>query len=269
MNQRVKDFYRQSSDDFPKGNFKKVISLQDEKDLEWETIHKDVPSLPRGWFELSHLSTSDRVEFSRDFWVSKLPYHPKLQEFIFGFFKRVDDVQVFLVKQKIDDPFDVHLVYSLKNDDGFYKGHPPALEAEIIQLEVDFPGIIFPQDYLSFLQIHNGFCKTTDCTGIFSSKLIKPCYEKLQVEISASNKEITNTKGVIVNNKSLIPFYESFGMPFYQCFFTDWYPEEEMGNVYYSAVNNTISDVHNHDPVEAMAFATFSDWLIFYLESIS
>lgn len=269
MNQRVKDFYRQISDDHPKGNFKKVIALCEEQDLHFETIQKKAPDLPRGWFELAHLSNSDRIEFSRDFWIAKLPYHPNLQKFISSFFATLDDVQVYLVQQKLSDPFDVHLVYSLKNDEGFYKGLPQALDEDIIQLELDFPEIIFPADYLKFLQIHNGFCKTTDCTGIFSSKLIKLEYEKLGYAFFNQEKETTNTKGEIVNNKSLIPFYESFGMPFYQCFFSDWYPEEEMGNVYYSAMTNTISDVHNKDcGVQAMAFATFSDWLIFYLESI-
>ena len=92
----------------------------------------------------------------------------------------------------------------------------------------------------------------------------------LQSKISELGKGVTNTKGELINPHSLIPFYESFGMPFYQCFYKDWYPETEMGNIYYSGNTNTISDVKNKDPSsEAMAFSTFSDWLIFYLETIS
>lgn len=270
MNHHVKDFYKQFSEDSPKGQFHKVIALNDSQDISWNEIHSSVPSLPRGWFELAHLKISDRIEFTRDFWIAKLPYNPHLAQFLVNFFNSIDDIQIFLVQPKFDDPFESHMVYSLKNNAGFFKGHPPVMEADILQMESDFTDVIFPKDYLSFLQIHDGLCKTTDCTGIFCSKIIKPKYEMLQHIISNLGKELTNTRGVNANPKSLIPFYESFGMPFYQCFYKDWYPEDEMGNVYYSGNTNMISDVKNLDPSsEAMAFATFSEWLIFYLETIS
>jgi len=270
MNHHVKDFYKQFSEDSPKGNFHNVIALHDSPHIPWEQIHLQVPTLPRGWFELAHLKISDRLEFTRDFWIAKLPYNPHLGDFLVNFFNSIDDIQVFLVQQKIDDFYESHMVYSLKNNEGFFKGHPPAIEASILQMELDFPDVIFPTDYLSFLQIHDGLCKTTDCTGIYCSKIIKNKFEMLQASISQFGKEVTNTNGVITNPKSLIPFYESFGMPFYQCFYKDWYPENEMGNIYYSGNTNLISDVKNLDPgSEAMAFATFSEWLIFYLETIS
>lgn len=269
MSDHIKDFYRASTEDSPNSHFHQVIALNEGPDIEWETIHLKVPSLPRGWFELSRLDLRDRVEFTRDFWMKKLPFHPHLHEFIAEFFNLIEDIHVFLVQQKFDDPFEAHLVYRLKDDGGFFKGYPPALESELLQLQADFPDVIFPKDYIAFLQVHNGLCKTTDCTGIFQTKCMKAMYDNFQADLEKSDKEISSATGSVINPKSLIPFYESFGMPFFQCFYKDWYPEDEMGNVYYSGNTNTISDVKNLDPSrEAMAFPTFSDWLTFYLEAI-
>jgi hypothetical protein len=115
--------------------------------------------------------------------------------------------------------------------------------------------------------MHDGFCKTTDCTGVIASECVSKEYEKLQDFLQKQNPMITD-KGTEVNPKTLIPFYKSFGMPFYQCFWSEWYPEQEMGNVYYSGVDKTISDISSQIGSESMAFATFIDWLIFYLERI-
>jgi hypothetical protein len=58
-------------------------------------------------------------------------------------------------------------------------------------------------------------------------------------------------------------------MPFFQCFWGEWYPEREMGNVYYSGFTRSISDYTQFGVgVETMAFETFTDWLMFYLETI-
>jgi hypothetical protein len=70
--------------------------------------------------------------------------------------------------------------------------------------------------------------------------------------------------------KSLIPFYESFGQPFFQCFWGDWYPDQEMGNVYYSnATKKILVSNKKDDCLETMAFETFTDWLVFYLEKLN
>ncbi len=45
----------------------------------------------------------------------------------------------------------------------------------------------------------------------------------------------------------------------------EWFPKSEAGNVYYSGIDNTICNYHNLDNCN-LAFATFSDWLIFYLD---
>lgn len=270
MHHHIKDFYKQTKDGDPLGGFHRVIALHDMENVKWDEIKNEVPVLPRGWYELSHLSTEDRIEFTRDFWISKLPYHQDLQKFLIQFFQTIDDIYIFAVQRKFDDPFEAHLVYSLKKDRGFFKGCPPITESRVTNLKLEFPDLIFPKDYLAFLEIHDGFCKATDCTGILNSEIVKETTGKLQTDISKIEKELTNTIGESINPNSLIPFYESFGMPFFQCFYKDWYPEDEMGNVYYSGNNNTVSDVKRLDPSsEAMAFPTFSDWLIFYLETIS
>ena len=80
---------------------------------------------------------------------------------------------------------------------------------------------------------------------------------------------IITSIGTTIDPKALIPFYESFGMPFYQCFWAEWYPEQEMGNVYYSTESKTISDLFTSGASsESMAFPTFMDWLTFYLERV-
>ena len=40
-------------------------------------------------------------------------------------------------------------------------------------------GIIFPQDYLAFMEIHNGFAKIND-VGILEAKDVYPTYEELE-----------------------------------------------------------------------------------------
>jgi len=128
---------------------------------------------------------------------------------------------------------------------------------------------MLPSDYLAFLQIHDGFSKTTDSTGITPSNEMHKSYTQLQ-EIIQQHDPIVTKKGTAVDPSTLIPFYESFGMPYFQCFWAEWYPEEEMGNVYYSGALRTISDVYGGGlSTETMAFPTFTDWLMFYLERIS
>lgn len=270
MNRHVHEFYKETSSSSSKGNFHKVIALHTDRDFSWNEIHRLAPDLSRGWYELSRLKQEDRLEFVRDFWISKLPYHPKLQEFITQFFDSVEDIGIYVVQKMYDDPFQSHLVYSLKKDVGFYRGYSPITESGIANLQNAFSDTIFPQDYVAFLQIHDGFCKTTDCTGITKSSLMRESYDKFQEMVGSFDAPLTTSKNQAVNPRSLIPFYESFGMPFYQCFWSEWYPLEEMGNVYFSGSTKTISDVTSKDPsADTMAFPTYSDWLMFYLESIS
>lgn len=263
MDTRVKDFFRQPSDD-PHGNFHQVIALHEAPDFDWKTIHPMVKDLPKGWLELARLSPKDRVEFLRDFWMNKLPYRCGFSEFLLKFFDSIEDVGVYIVKKNSHDPFETCLVYSVKGDKSFYRGGPPALEEDILLLQKKFGDFSFPGDYVAFLQIHDGFWKTTDCTGICRLKNLKKLNETFQQLIGES---LLTSEGKEVNPKSLVAFYESFGMPFFQCFWSDWYPEEEVGNVYFSGESKTLLYREGVGP-EAMAFPTFLDWLMFYLEQI-
>lgn len=271
MDTHIKDFFSQPRDDTPKGNFYKVISLNNEAKQDWNSLLKQVPNIPRGWYELTQLSIEDRIEFTRDFWLTKLPYHPNLDEFLNRFFGSLDDILIFIIQKKFDDPLEAQMVYSLKENKGFFRGAPPATEKEILSMITAFPGIIFPEDYLAFLQINNGFCKTTDCTGITSSTLMRKSYDRFLETLSKENA-ITTNKGTPVDPTQLIPFYESFGMPFFQCFWADWYPGQEMGNVYYSGLTKSIIEAGpagtKDTSIDSMSFPTFNDWLMFYMELV-
>lgn len=269
MDVHVKEFYRQYSEETPDGKFHRVIALHEAPDIECKDLHKQFPPVCKGWFELVQLSPRDRIDFTRDFWLSRLPYHPKVSDFIVRFFDSLDDVGLFIYQQKFDDPFEIDIVYSLKNNSGFFRGSPAATEAQITELRAQLAPFILPTDYTAFLQIHNGFCKTTDCTGLIKVERLRDAYKNFQDLFIGRNDPINTTKGTPVDPKKLLPFYESFGLPFYQCFWADWYPEQEMGNVYYSGNTSTISDVSTTDlSTESMAFPTFLDWLMFYLERI-
>ena len=268
MDHHLKDYYRQFSDEAPRGNFHSVIALHQALELSWDAIKAKVPHLCRGWYELAHLNSKDRIDFSKEFWLSKLPYREGLDESIGRFFASLDDIGIFITQKKFEDPYEAHLVYSIKGDRGFYKGAPPASEKSLNNLQKAFADHILPGDYLDFLQIHNGFCKATDCTGISSAEQVPESYLGLQ-KLMQQHDSILTSRNTVVDPKTLIPFYKSFGMPFYQCFWTEWYPAQEMGNVYYSGEAKTISDVFSGvSGSEMMAFPTFTDWLMFYLERV-
>lgn len=268
MEKNPRDFYSFPSDGYSTGHFHDVIPLHDSPELEWAEVHAKAPKLSRGWFELSRLSTKDRIEFTKEFWFSHLTYHMNFKDFLENFFLGIEDIRIYLVQQKFDDPFDPHMVYSLKGGKGFFRGCLGADEAQILAVKQSFPQIIFPADYLSFMQIHNGFCKTTDNTGIVRLQCLEGVFQELQ-SLIASHEGMLTSGEKIVDPTSLYPFYKSFGMPFFQCFWSEWYPEEEMGNVYYSGIANTISSLaFKATSVENMAFPTFIDWLMFYLETI-
>jgi hypothetical protein len=268
MDRHVENLYRRATDDDPGGRFHEVIALHEAPDIPWRILSKKVPLLPRGWYELSLLPAQDRIEFCRDYWISKLPYQANLSEFLCRFFGSLDDIGIYLTQDKWGEPFDVNMVYSISGDRGFYSGELPASEEKIIALQENFPNYILPEDYKAFLLIHDGFWKATDSTGLTPSSKMKDCYKEFQQMIQGE-PPVTTSKGAMVNPGSLIPFYESFGIHFYQCFWGEWYPQQEMGNVYFSHTTKTISDVKESDsPADAMAFPSFLAWLMFYLERV-
>jgi len=269
MVRHIDQYYKKAEDDMPHEPFQHVIALHKGPDIAFPDLLKLVPCLPQGWFELAGLSQKDRIEFVRDFWISKLPYHPKLCDFILSFFSSLDDIGIFIVQQKKDFSFRAEMAYNLKDDSGFFRGFVPATEQELSEITKVFPNYILPRDYLSFLQIHNGFRKATDCSGILSSQDVYRCYQSLQDSLSQEDPIMTSLNKP-VDPKSLIPFYQSFGMPYWQCFWGEWYPDEEMGNVYLVGEQKEIFvDLEGKSTVETMSFTTFTDWLLFYLERVA
>lgn len=267
MDQHALEYYSSYSDSHAHGNFHHVVALHDEAFLSWEEVVKLKTTICRGWYELAHLSSVDRIEFIREFWLSKLPIPPELQDKFIQFFETLDDIGIFLTQKTYDSPYEAVLVYSLANNSGFFSGHCAATEDEINALQKLFPNYTLPLDYVAFLQIHNGFAKLTD-TGILATSQVQQSYFALQ-KILDSQDPLMDAKGVLINPRALIPFYESFGMPFFQCFFAEWYLEQTMGNVYYSGITHTISPTNQtNDCIETLAFESFIRWLVFYIEKI-
>lgn len=151
MDFHIKEFYCQYSEDFPSGNFHNVIALHEAPDIPWESLGEKVPKLSRGWYELAHLSTEDRIEFTRDFWLATLPYHPKFQDFIIRFFNSLDDIAIFITQKQYNDEFEAQMVYSVANNGGFFRGFSPGDDNAIAELQKSFP-ILF------FLKIICHFC---------------------------------------------------------------------------------------------------------------
>lgn len=247
-------------DYFKSDRFHKVVALHEDENASWEQLSKCCPDLPRGWYELSRLTAEDRVDFTRGFWAATLPYHPRTQHPIECFFKDLDDVGVLMTQEKEGTPFEFLLIYSLADGSGFYWGKPPADRNEVLSIRAAHVAHELPLDYLAFFKIHNGFGKADD-TGILP---VEEVPERLQLEapLTLRNREL-------VNGEHLIPFYQSYGIDSYQCFYADWYPEQEMGNLYYSAQEHSLSDPQaKGSGGETLAFPTFLDWLVFYLECI-
>lgn len=267
MDQHALEHYQSYSENVPHAHYHRVIALHEEPTIDWDEVSKLAPVLCHSWYELARLPVQDRLEFVREFWCSKFRSQPDFVTFTTNFFDSLDDLGIFLTQQCYDSPFEISLVYSLNDDEGFFHGKPPITEDEIIALQKVFPNYILPVDYVDFLSIHNGFAKQTD-TGIRPSRDMQQSYQDLQMVLE-KGEPLRTTSGVTINPKSLIPFYKSFDTPFFQCFYGDWYPDKEMGNVFYSGISHTISDFTKQDNnLETMAFNTFTDWLKFYLEKI-
>lgn len=222
--------------------------------LTWEKAKNQAPSLTRGWFELSKLENSLRIEFLRDYWINSLPYFPHVFAFIDRFFSRVDEVAIIGAKNQ------VYAVYCVE-DSGFLGGVPLLDEqVEAFKQCAEFP---WPQDYSQFFRIHNGFKRAGD-SGILALDVALD--EMVKVH---SWRESFQCHGEQMDSKSLFPFYRSFNSDVYQCLCKEWYVGEEVGNVLCSLPEGTISDFRTYDRREKqLAFPTFLDWLIFYLEDV-
>ncbi len=248
MNSLIEQFYSS-------GAFKEVIPLEQ---LQWDEAVKRAPNLPRGWYELSRVSAADRVEFTREYWLDRLPYHPSAHPLIYEFFERLDDVGVMLTRTK-EEEMKAELVYSFADNSSFFRGQEPAPENELEELKSEV-GLNLPQDFLSFAKIHNGFGKLSDI-GVMPIDEIPSAKRRVMELILRAPEPLKVDAG------TLVPFYEAFG---FQCFYADWYPGNEMGNVYLSGIDYTISDVTDKSEwMENLAFPTFMEWLSTYLQGMN
>lgn len=233
-----------------------AVYLSEAPDLTWEEARKKYPRLTKGWHELCHLSPTVRLEFLRDYWVNALPYSPQLYAFVDRFFAKVDEIGMVAAKGGI------FLTYSMKEDKTFFLGGPPLVDQEIegAMRSLDFS---LPQDFRQFFRIHNGFFRGGD-TGIFSIGVLVGEAERfisLEQSLTMGNQSISSV--------SLLPFYRSFGLDVYQCFYQDWYPDGGVGNVLCSLGEGTISDYRTKDKGrESLAFPSFIEWLMFYMEDV-
>src|ERR1700738_3651907 len=109
MSEHIHDFY--SSGGGHK-HFHQVVALHDAPTLEWDKISKTAPFLPRGWFELSRLPVEDRIEFTREYWQSKLPYidseGQRLEKRLYDFFGNLDEIGIYAAQETEGSLFDVH-----------------------------------------------------------------------------------------------------------------------------------------------------------------
>ena len=211
--------------------------------------------------------SKDRIEFLGDYWSSALPFHVTFMPFLRRFFSSLETITLYFVQTTEADPLQPLLIYVLKDNAGFFQGNPPATEEDIIRLQEQFSDVVLPADYIAFLKIHDGFSKCSD-TGITASTCMPSASTSFR-EALLEKSHLHACDGTRIEETSLIPFYQSYAFPCYQCFWAEWHPGEEIGNIYYSGLTHTVS---NHllgmNSPENQAFPTFLDWLMFYLESI-
>jgi len=249
---------------YEEADFEEVLVLSEGPRREPGEIARLAPGFPRGWFELSRVPSEDRVEFTRAFWLKRLPFHPRAHEAISDFFSSLDDVGVVLAKKK--DVWMPQLIYSFMDNSCFFRGLAPATDAQIEELksEVDCP---FPVDWLSFTKIHNGFGKLSEL-NLLKVEEIGSAKRKV-MEMILKAHEAVRSGDVVVDPGSLIPFFEASGLSSFQCFYADWYPGNEMGNVYFSGIDYTVSDPSRREAWgENGAFPTFVEWLASYLDGM-
>ncbi len=263
MNPLSRQFFTVSKDT----PFSSVRILSEEPKSSWEEVNRIAFDIPRGWYELSRVSPRDRVEFVRDFWLDRLPYHPSAHPAFFEFFERLDDIAVVLVGRIKEEPMDAELVYSLADNSSFFRGKPPASDGEIHEFKSEI-NVNLPRDFLSFLNIHNGFGKLSEM-GLLELQDIPDLKRRIIDMILKSDKRVKSGESD-VDPGALIPFFEALGLSSFQCFYTDWYPGSEMGNVYFSGIDYTISDVSQKKAwMENLAFPTYSEWLSLYLQGMN
>ena len=259
MNELVRQFLQEDA------HYESVLILNEQSLKNWGEVEKKAPNLPRGWFELSQLSTEDRVGFTRDFWLNRLPFHPIAHTAINNFFYSLDDVGVVLSKS--GTLWTPQLIYSLSDNSCFFRGLIPATNDDLEELkeELDFA---FPSDFSSFMKIHNGFGKLSELELLTIEEI--PDAKRHVMQMILTSERPVKSGETFVDAGSLVPFYEAIGLSSFQCFYADWYATSEMGNVYFSGIDYTLSNTSQREAWnENGAFATFLEWLAAYLEGMN
>lgn len=261
VNLLAKKFYEIGGE----SNVQEVLFLSGSTKFEWNDISEKVPDLPRGWFELSRISPEERIEFVCDLWLDRLPFRPATHASLTEFFSRLDDISIIIVKR--DSEMQPEMVYSLSDNSSFFRGLPPCTEEDVRSFRSEI-SLSLPYDYLSFLRLHNGFGKLSE-RGILRIEDIPSTRQEVR-NLLMNREKVIKWKGHNVSPDALIPFYEDYGLNSFQCFFSEWYPGSEMGNVYLSGINYTISDTtHRGFWGEQLAFPGFLEWLTDYLDGMS
>jgi hypothetical protein len=263
MNSQIRDFFR--VDGSQDSHFKQVRFLSEEPHLHWKEVEKT--GLSRSWFELSRISMEDRVEFSREFWMSRLSFHPAATKSLGEFFDKLDDVSVIVCRQTEEEPWEAELVYSLADNSCFFRGRPPADEEEIEEVKKRL-GENLPHDYWTFFRIHNGFGKLTEL-GLLPLENLEDAKNRLLNACLRAERPLRMGEAWLDPN-SLFPFYEEYGLGSFQCFNAEWYPSSEMGNLYFSSLEITVSDTSDRKTwTENLAYPTFLEWLTAFLEGMN
>ncbi|MDP1608642.1 MAG: SMI1/KNR4 family protein [Chlamydiales bacterium] len=266
MNFLVRQFFnveREKGD----AHFNEVFFLHEEMNEQWESLSERAPCVPRPWFELSRLSSAERIEFVSDLWLQRLSYHPKGYPALVNFFEKLDDIGIIIHRQSEEEPFAVEMVYSLADNSSFFRGLPPCKEEDLDRLKTLIPYDL-PADFLSLFRIHHGFGKLSELGLLQVDAMIEARQNVIDLVLKGEVPMYLQDR--LVDPDLLIPFYESFGLVSYQCFYADWYPGSEMGNVYLSGIDYAISDITDRKTwTEQLAFPTFFEWLVYYLQGMS
>src|SRR5690242_8897904 len=114
MDHHLKDFYRQFSDEAPRGNFHSVIVLQQTPELSWSSVKDKIPSLCRGWYELAHLSTIDPIELSLESSLASLPYTQGFYQCMHRVAAPLYEIGTRLTEKKVEARYEARLVYSIE-----------------------------------------------------------------------------------------------------------------------------------------------------------
>jgi hypothetical protein len=259
MNELVRQYFREGV------HFEKVIFLSDSSEMHWSDITQMVPDFPRGWFELSRISVENRLHFTYDFWLDRLPFHAKVYPALGSYFEKLDDIGAVLIRNH--DLWNVELIYSLRDNSSFFRGAAPASLSDIEEVKMSLR-IPLPRDYLAFMKIHNGFGRLSEM-GLLKVDELMDAKRHLMDLILKSDQPIKSGLNS-VDPTALCPFYEVSGLDSFQCFYADWYPGSEVGNVFFSGIDYTVSDTsQQNNGAENFAFPTFLEWLICYLDGMS